>query len=168
MNQQVFLAINGLASKSHLVDTVGIFLSDKFIYLFALIVVAIWFNKTLRNRVYLAVASAVISRLLIVELIKRIVNYPRPYETISGIHQLLADNEHGMSFPSGHTVIFFAFAFAFWGTRLFWPFLVFAMLGSLARIFVGVHYPADILVGAVIGAFISLILLRLFKKRGLS
>jgi undecaprenyl-diphosphatase len=168
MNQEVFLAINGLAGKSHLVDGVGVFLAGKFIYLFGLIILALWFKKTFRNRVYLAIASAFVSRVIIVEFIKRIVNYPRPYETVPGIHQLLADNEHGMSFPSGHTVIFFAFAFAFYGTRFFWPFLIFAVLGSLARIFVGVHYPADILVGAIIGAIVSLSLLRLFKKPGLS
>jgi undecaprenyl-diphosphatase len=167
MNLQLFHAINNLADQWHWLDVLGIFLADKFIYIFALIILALWFNKQLRNYVYLAFASAFVSRIIIVEVIKRLVNHPRPYEIVPNIHQLLADNEHGMSFPSGHTVIFFSFAFAFWGTRLFWPFLVLAILGSVARIFVGVHFPYDILASVVIAGLVVLGLRRLFKKQNL-
>lgn len=168
MNTQIFLAINGLAGRFPWLDAAGVFLADKFIYVFALFICALWFSKRLRNHVYLAIASAFVSRVILVEIIKRIVNHPRPYEVVARIHQLLADNEHGMSFPSGHTVVFFSFAFAFWGTEYFWPFFVLATLGSLSRIFVGVHFPADILAAFFIAWLTVWGLKRLFKNRFLS
>lgn len=165
MNTQIFLAINGVATKWHWLDVLGIFLADKFIYVFAIIIAGLWFNKRLRSYVYVAFASAFVSRIIIVEVIKRIINHPRPYEIVTNIHQLLADNEHGMSFPSGHTVIFFSFAFAFWGTEFFWPFLIFATLGSLSRIFVGVHFPADIAASFIIAWLTVWLVKKLFKKQ---
>lgn len=163
MNTQIFLAINGLAGRIHWLDVVGVFLADKFIYVFALVICALWLNKRLRNYVYLAIASAFVSRIIIVEILKRVINHPRPYEVVAGIHQLLADSERGMSFPSGHTVVFFSFAFAFWGTEYFWPFFVLATLGSLSRIFVGVHFPADIL-GAFVISWLTVLGLRQLAK----
>ena len=168
MNQQIFLAINSLAGKSHLLDILGIFFADKFLYLFTLIILALWFNKRLRPYVYLALGSTLVARGIIVEILKRMINHPRPYEIVSHIHQLLADNEHGMSFPSGHAVIYFSFAFGFWGTEYFWPFLVLATLGSAARVFVGVHFPADIVGSLIIAAAVAWLARRLFKKKILS
>ncbi len=169
MDHSIFLAINGLAGLSPILDSFGTFLAKNFIYFFVGLTAGIWFRREwgLQRRVYLAFVSAFISRVVIVELIKRTVARPRPFEILD-VHQLLVDEGTGKSFPSGHTVIFFSIAFAFWGTRWFWPLLVLATLGSLSRIFVGVHYPADVLVGAIIGAAVSLILLRLFKSRILS
>lgn len=164
MNNQLFLAINGLAGRSHFLDVLGIFFADKFLYVFALIVVALWLSKPLRNYVYLALASAFVSRIVIVEIIKRLVNEPRPYEVVTSIHQLLADTEHGMAFPSGHAVIYFSLAFSFWGTKYFWPFMILATLGALARIYVGVHYPLDIVASFFIAWLTVWILHRLFKK----
>ncbi len=151
-------------------DVLGIFLAEKFLYVFGLIILLLWLNKRLRPYVYVAFVSAFVSRVIIVEILKRIFDHPRPYEIITNIHQLLADNEHGMSFPSGHAVIYFSFAFAFWDTEYFWPFLVFATLGSIARVFVGVHFPFDILASLVIAAVcvggIRSLKLKFFKKRG--
>jgi undecaprenyl-diphosphatase len=165
MNEKIFLIINGLAGKSHFLDALGIFFAEKFLYVFALIVVVLWLQKSLRYYVYLTIASAFVSRIIIVEAIKRIINHPRPYEVVSNIHQLLADSEHGMSFPSGHTVIFFSFAFGFYGTKYFWPFLILATLGSLARIFVGVHFPADIAASIIIAAIVVAVGRRFFFRK---
>jgi undecaprenyl-diphosphatase len=167
MDHSIFLAINGLAGLNPILDTIGRILAKEFIYVYAALVAAVWFWPQYQNRIYVAFASAFISRVIIVESIKRMVGRPRPFEILD-VHQLLVDEGRGKSFPSGHTVIFFAIAFAFYGTRWFWPFFILATLGSLSRIFVGVHYPLDILVGAIIGAAASLLLLRLFKNKILS
>jgi undecaprenyl-diphosphatase len=112
--------------------------------------------------------SALIARGIIVEILKRVFDHPRPYEIVTNIHQLLVDNERGMSFPSGHAVIYFSFAFGFWGTEYFWPFFILAIIGSLSRVFVGVHFPGDILASVVIAAICVWLARRLFKKRFLS
>ena len=165
MDHQLFFAINGLAGKSHFLDALGIFFADKFLYLFGLIILALWFNQRLRPYVYLTLGSALIARAVIVEILKRMINFPRPYEIVANTHQLLADSERGMSFPSGHAVIYFSFAFGFWGTEYFWPFFIMATLGSLARVFVGVHFLSDILASFFIAAIVALFARRLFKNK---
>jgi undecaprenyl-diphosphatase len=166
MDHQLLLQINSLAGRWPVLDQIGIFLAGNiFVALWILLIIAIGVKfKSLRQNVYLALVSALVSRGIVVEVLKRIFNRPRPYEIIANLHQLVADTEHGMSFPSGHTVIYFSLAFAFWRTKYFWPFFVLAIIGSLARVFVGVHYPADIIVGAIIGIITSLSLKPLFKK----
>jgi undecaprenyl-diphosphatase len=168
MNEAVFHAINNIAGQSHILDVIGVFFAEKFLYVFALIVLALWFNKRRRPYVYLAVTSALVSRVIIVEVFKRIINHPRPYEILTNLHQLLIDNEKGMSFPSGHAVIYFSFALGFWGTEYFWPFMILATFSSIARIFVGVHFPGDILASFIIAWLTVWLVRRLFKKQILS
>lgn len=164
MNHSIFLAINGLAGKWHWLDVIGKFVGgDYFLYLFVLAVALLWFIPKIRTRVYLAAGSIVVGRLIFTEIIKRILDRPRPYEVLS-VHQLIVDNERGVSFPSGHATVYFALAFAFRGTKYFWPFFILAVIGSLGRVFVGVHFPLDVLAGAVIGALTSWGLCRLFKN----
>jgi undecaprenyl-diphosphatase len=62
------------------------------------------------------------------------------------------------SFPSGHTMT----AFAVWGVLFIGTptlgslYLVIAFLIALSRVFLGLHYPTDVLVGAVMGGSIGL------------
>ena len=60
------------------------------------------------------------------------------------------------SFPSGHTSSSIAAALAMFRTlpgKFGWPLIVLAILISLSRLYVGVHYPTDVIVGAVVGIF---------------
>jgi undecaprenyl-diphosphatase len=126
-------------------------------------VALLWFRYHCRKRVYLAFFSAAVSYGLVVQFLKHVIERPRPCEVLK-VHQLIVDNERGNSFPSGHASIYFSFAFAFWGTEYFWPFFTLAVLGSIGRVFVGVHYPLDILAGAIVGWVVVLILKQFFKK----
>jgi undecaprenyl-diphosphatase len=74
--------------------------------------------------------------------------------------------------PSSHAANAFGQAVLFSVTyrRWAWPLLVFAALVALSRVFVGVHYPFDILVGSIIGAVVGYIgawLARKFLERRL-
>ena len=62
------------------------------------------------------------------------------------------------SFPSGHATVAFAGAtvLALAVPRLRWPLLALAALIAFSRVYVGVHYPLDILAGAVLGVAIGL------------
>ena len=57
------------------------------------------------------------------------------------------------SFPSGHTTSAFAVASMLWciGHVWYWPFTLFAIIVGISRIYLGVHYPSDVCVGAVLG-----------------
>ncbi len=135
-----------------MLDSIAIFLtSDWFLICLAVgFLVWLYLRPRMQARINLAIVSALISRGVIVEFLKRVIDRQRPYEALTNIHQLFADTEKGLSFPSGHTVIFFSVAFAFFGARYFWWFLGLAFLASVARVFAGVHYPADILASILI------------------
>ena len=167
MDYTIFSAINGLAGQNSFLDQFGIFFAKYFLYIFLGIALLLLYRKDLRNNVYAGIVSLLISRGIIVEIIKRVIARPRPFETLD-VHLLLVDEGTRRSFPSGHTVMLFSLAFAFWGTRWFWPFFALAMIGSLSRVFVGVHYPTDILASIVIAAAVVWAIRRLFKKAEIS
>lgn len=92
-------------------------------------------------------------------VIKKIVMRPRPCHEIAGMPilaniRLLVDCGGGYSFPSSHAVnnIGAATYFSYFYRKWTWAFFVLACLVALSRVYVGVHYPSDILGGAIIGA----------------
>jgi undecaprenyl-diphosphatase len=62
------------------------------------------------------------------------------------------------SFPSGHAVVAFACAtvMSFAVPRLRWPLYALAALVAFSRVYVGVHFPGDVVAGAVIGVLLGL------------
>jgi undecaprenyl-diphosphatase len=90
-------------------------------------------------------------------IIKPLVARPRPFETI--VDTRVIDRRPGTySFPSGHAATSLAGAIGLtwlWpaGRALFWPL---AFLIAFSRIYVGVHYPVDVLCGAVLGVLCAL------------
>lgn len=65
---------------------------------------------------------------------------------------------HTSSFPSGHSTVAFACAtvLALSVPRLRWPLFALAALIAFSRVYVGVHYPFDVLAGAALGVVIGL------------
>jgi undecaprenyl-diphosphatase len=72
----------------------------------------------------------------------------------------LVDLPVTFSFPSGHATVSFACAttLALAVPRLSWPLFALATLISLSRVYVGVHYPFDVLAGAALGVVIAIAL----------
>jgi undecaprenyl-diphosphatase len=102
-------------------------------------------------------------------LIKELVSRPRPCHEIGGVPvvqgiHMLVDCGAGKSFPSSHAVNNFAVAtlFSQYYRRWRWAFYAWAALVALSRPAVGVHYPSDILGGAVIGTCVALALVALW------
>lgn len=103
-------------------------------------------------------ALALIGTLLINNmLLKNLVARTRPYEVIEGLTYIVrAPVDY--SFPSGHAGCSFAVAcimFRRLPGRYGVPALVLAILISLSRLYVGVHYPSDVLFGVISGVVIS-------------
>lgn len=89
---------------------------------------------------------------------------PRPYQVHAGIERFAAPLDR-FSFPSGHTLHAVAFtlvALAYYPALawLLWPF---TLLVALSRVVLGLHYPSDVLVGAVLGAALALLSFQLVK-----
>lgn len=89
--------------------------------------------------------------------IKNIVARARPYTVIEGL-EILVEPLSSFSFPSGHSCSSFAAAFAiamaFRGKGGGWAFLP-ACIIALSRLYVGVHYPTDVLCGAALGVLVA-------------
>jgi undecaprenyl-diphosphatase len=100
----------------------------------------------------LAVAVAWPCEALTVALLKRAVGRPRPPLADPSLHPLVA-LPNSSSFPSGHAAAAFAFAVALslLAPRLRWLYLAVATLVAVSRVWLGVHYPSDVLAGALVG-----------------
>jgi len=97
--------------------------------------------------------------------VKQLVQRPRPCHTVNGVPvvadvHLIAGCGSGKSFPSSHAVNNFAVAtlFAFYYRRLRYGVYGWAALVALSRVFMGVHYPSDIVGGALIGTLLCYVI----------
>lgn len=119
------------------------------------------------RKVGFTVGISLLSNLLVMNLIlKNLVARVRPYEAIEGLTRLVPA-ERSFSFPSGHAGHAFAAAVVLYcmlPKKYGIPALVLAGLISISRMYVGVHYPTDVLAGAVIGTGIALLCVVFVKK----
>lgn len=110
-------------------------------------------KKLQRDALYMGGAYIVSS--IITQSTKRIVDRQRPFEKYPFIIKR-DDESGGLSFPSGHTSAAFCTATSVALRYRKWYFVapayVFATSVGWARMYQGVHYPSDVLAGAVVGA----------------
>jgi undecaprenyl-diphosphatase len=156
MDFYLFQLINQFAFKWEALDVIGLFFAEYSGYvLIAVLFGSLFFGDKRKNLIIAveAIFSAVLSR-FVVTIIRLIYYRPRPFVA----HQvnLLSSQEAGASFPSGHAAFFFALSFIvyFYNKKAGTVFLIVSFLMGIARIFIGVHYPSDILGGIFVG-FIS-------------
>lgn len=122
----------------------------------------------------LLIPLIVLSDQLSSSVIKKIFTRPRPCHTLSDVTivtgiRLLVDCGSGFSFPSSHAVNNFAAAslFSIFYKKWTLAFIAFASLVGISRIYVGVHYPSDIVGGAMIGVLCAIIILGIWKMLGI-
>jgi undecaprenyl-diphosphatase len=111
------------------------------------------------GRERLAVAAAAVVVLMTITLfsgLKKLVRRPRPFELWQDLSCLVQPPDR-YSFPSGHSMTAFSmygtFATLLPGTG--WFFFPVALIIGLSRIFVGAHYPSDVVAGGFLGAGIG-------------
>ena len=166
-NQRTFLWIHQFAGRNPVIDGIAIFFASYILYFliigFALLVLL---EDGPRKKWYLFCEGALatlLARGLVTEIIRFFYHHPRPFD-FYGFAPLIA--EFGWSFPSGHMTFLFALAMIVWYRSKpwgFWYLLLSAVVG-VARIYVGVHWPLDVIGGAVIGILCAVIIHALFRK----
>jgi undecaprenyl-diphosphatase len=154
LNQSVFNLIHQFSGRWPALDIFAIFLAEWLPYLLVIaFLVLLFYQDGMRRRVYLFAEGAlavILSRGIITTAIQFFYYHARPY-LFYGIAPLI--NETGTSFPSAHAAVFFALAMVVWYTNRKWGWWFFAATTAMgiARIYAGVHWPFDIIGGAVIG-----------------
>lgn len=170
LDYQVFKIINDFAGKNTILDKSGVFFAEYLPYLIgvaALVFAIYWFVKNKSWKVvWQALLAIILSRGIITEAIRFLWHRPRPFVN-HAVNSLLNHDASG-SFPSGHTTLLFALSAViyFWNKKIGWAFFILSFLACFARIFVGVHYPLDVLAGMVVGVFSGWLVYKIGKRVG--
>ena len=158
MDFQIFTLINQIATKNAVLDFVGIFLANYLIWLLFFVVIFFGFLPPSKKGETLSKANtfkSILGALLggsFTLFVGQFIFRARPFAARE-VNLLINPPITIASFPSLHTTLAFALActlFLFSKKIGIW-FLIIATLIGIARVYVGVHYPSDILFGAVIG-----------------
>lgn len=176
MDFLIFQKINNLAGKSVYFDWLAVFFAEYLGYVLA-IILFLFLLKNWKKYWQIAIKSlgaAILARFCIAELIRFFWDRPRPFS--ENKVNLLLSHETTNSFPSGHAAFFFALSTViflyykkFCPASKFWRrvsvlFFIASFLISVARVFGGIHWPSDILAGAVVGIFSGWLTMKIFKK----
>ena len=148
MDLYIFNLINQFFLKWFWVDVLGIFFADYLGYililgLFLVFLYYLFAGKNFFKGLVFSLLAALSARLAIIP-IRFLWSRPRPF---------LFYKEP--AFPSGHATFFFALSTVvfLYNKKLGLLFLTGSFLISIARVFIGLHWPSDILAGAFIGIF---------------
>ncbi len=173
MDYSLYKTINGLSGGSFLDDLFKLLANDLpalMVVLVALVFLIVWRDRRgdRRSGAVLGTAAAGLG-LLLNQPIAHAIERLRPYAAHPGHAHLLISRSHDPSFPSDHATGAFALAFGIWlydrtlGTVL----LMLAAVLAFARVYMGTHYPGDVIAGALIGISVALALHRLSPVRRL-
>ncbi|WP_170169136.1 undecaprenyl-diphosphatase [Mesobacillus subterraneus] len=171
MNVELFRMINNLGKEYQILNPVFVFIAEYTILLLAAVVLFYLISGKPGSR--LMVGSGLLSVVIAIALGKfagLFHSNNQPFAELANVNQLVEKSVNN-SFPSDHTIIFFTMAVTFWlfKRKHNYLWIVLAVLVGLSRVGVGVHYPADVAVGASIGAATAylgfLLIPGLFKNR---
>ncbi len=131
------------------------------------LIVALLIPKKTRRIGVIAMISLLVSFLFNNVFLKNVVARTRPYEVVEGLTRLI-EAQPDYSFPSGHSCNSFVVASAItWASKNKKPgicLMIFAGLIALSRLYVGVHYPTDVICGTISGICISVIVYQVFIR----
>ncbi|PGS63652.1 undecaprenyl-diphosphatase [Bacillus cereus] len=156
MNYQLFRKINNLAGQSPILDVIMVFFTQQIIIIYAIFLLIMWFNGAKRIALYTCISGGL--ALFINYIIALLYFEPRPFVT-HHVH-VLVQHAADASFPSNHTTGVFALAVAvLLRKNLFgYGMLLLAVVTGVSRVWVGHHYPFDVLASIVVGSITSILL----------
>ncbi len=166
LNYQLFNYLNAPETASNLDIYIGIFIANDTLYILLLFLAMTWLLGTYQSKALaLKAVLTTITALLIGYVISLGYHHPRPFMLDMG--NTLITHAPTASFPSNHMLIFSSVALSYvfakqlkFGLSLF----AFALLVAWSRIYVGVHFPLDML-GAICVALMTNIMLQWIWNR---
>lgn len=177
----IFNVIHNLAGRNALLDWLGVFCAEYLGYVLILFLFAYAFYKMVSNQknqkqsaweiyknnfkmVVEALVAAGFTRFVLAEIIRKLMFRARPFVQLN-LQPLINQSPLEASFPSGHATFFFALSTIvyFYNKKMGVWFYIASILIVLGRVFVGIHWPSDILAGAILGILVGWALNYLFR-----
>jgi undecaprenyl-diphosphatase len=174
------LFLNKFVGQNARLDEAVELIADTFVFHGALFVALVWYfwfrntSEESRSRLCLGAIAAVSAGLL-----SRLLQLALPFHLrplcVENLHLrwpvgVGSELNHWNCFPSDHAALFFAFATLVWinNRRLGVVALLWAAIMSATRIYLGYHYPTDVIGGVVLGSSLVFISQSIFLPKGIS
>lgn len=173
INTEIFYLINnGMANP--VFDAVMPQLTNLggFVALLVICLLAVLILRHYQKEKYLRIAKMCLAALILSGIIaaalKLLIHEPRPYTVLENVRQLVVPSEPN-SFPSGHTSSTFSIVTVLTSElrqhkTLVSLLVAFCIIIAFSRIYCGMHYPFDVVVGAMVGIISAVVILKLKVK----
>lgn len=169
LNLEIFRLINNLADRNLFLDSIMIFFSEYLPYIFGLAIIVLYLFGISRNNINcrkVAVSTVVftIINLIISFIIGNIYYVSRPF--VDHDVNLIIPHSKNASFPSDHVIGTFSIALGLgeYSKVLRNVFTILSILVGISRIYVGHHYPSDVIGGFIIVIIMNYLYNKLFKN----
>ena len=138
-------------------DQVVLFITSLANYVWIILIIWLLLNKPTRKLGVILAVAMILQYLINGGILKHLFARVRPCNVDTTV-DLLIKRPKGFSFPSGHSAAAFCAVGVLYGAKikkLFWPVLVLAYLIAFSRLYLYVHFPTDVLAGALCGFLIG-------------
>lgn len=172
INKEILIYLNTLWN-NYFIEKIVIFFVDLPIFFIPLFLVFTWIYYTYKEKNkqkkqdLLFIFYWVIISIIFALIIQQIVNIDRPETVLDWIWKLLIKHIPDASFPSDHATVSFAFlTWLFFSNykKIWYIFLIFALIMNLSRVIAWIHWPFDVIVWMIIWIIWSLISFKILYK----
>lgn len=166
LNVQGFRMINDLSKDFPFLNPPFVFIAEYLLILIAVIALILFFIPKKQSRLMVICALLTVILAVLIRIpVGMLHSNLQPFAELENVNQLI-EKTAANSFPSDHTILIFSICvtFALFQKRFAWLWLTLASLVGVLRIWAGVHYPADVLTGALIAVISAITVFLIVPK----